>query len=276
MEMLISACDIAVGMLEQLGIFGFAVMVSLLAMMSGGEGAVFFVPAFTAFLGLQPAVAIGTAFVTQLFGKTSGTISWACVGVREGKQLILWKVVFVLVALGIPFLIAGALLVGHLPAMALKLIFGLMAIGLAMVMAASMRKKRRCIRDGVSAGKVLGGRNFALCALGGLFTGLLAIGAGILNVFMLDRLGLKTRKAVATVVAVLPFTALLGLFVHLGAVDWDVAAFSISGVVVGGFIGPWAATRLETLGRISLVKGVFIGVTLASGAFMCASGLGMV
>jgi uncharacterized membrane protein YfcA len=254
-------------MLEPLGLFLFAFFVSLLAMMSGGEGAIFFVPLFS-FLGLPPIEAIGTAFVTQFFGKSSGTASWFCVGVKEGQQQIQWKAVLVLVLIGIPFTLAGALLISYLPANWLKFIFGLIAILLAIVMAKSLIKGKRIDREDVSTSELLHWKNAIFCALAGLFTGMLAIGMGILNIFMLDRLNLKVRKVVATVVAVLPFTALLGLFVHWGYVRWDFAIFTIPGVLFGGFIGPWIATWLEGRERIVIVKIIFIILTLVVGWYM--------
>lgn len=52
-----------------------SVLIATVAMASGVGGAVFFSPIFLLVLGLEPAVAIGTALLTELFGFGSGLMA---------------------------------------------------------------------------------------------------------------------------------------------------------------------------------------------------------
>ncbi len=244
-------------MLEYWYAFPFAILVSTFAMVTGGEGAILFTPFFIA-IGLDPRFAIGTAFITQLFGKTSGTIGY----IKRGG--IRWKTVLVLVLIGIPAVIAGSLLTYTLKSSLLQFSFGILTIILAFVMLCSLRAPDNT-KEKIKNKELF--RWAWVPAVASFLTGVLAIGAGTINMILLERvLKLKIHKAVATVVATLAFTAMAGALVHIfnGGIKWSLAAFTISGVLIGGQLGPWLAQKMQP----KWIKALFAALTVAVGFIM--------
>ena len=127
-------------MLEYWYAFPFAIFVATFAMVTGGEGAILFVPFFIA-IGMEPKFAIGTAFITQLFGKSSGTIGY----IREGG--IQKNVALLLVVAGIPFIIMGSYLTAMLKSSLLQFAFGIATMVLAAIMLYSLGEKHEAMRS---------------------------------------------------------------------------------------------------------------------------------
>ncbi len=245
-------------MLEYWYAFPFAIFVSTFAMVTGGEGAILFTPFFIA-IGLAPQYAIGTAFITQLFGKTSGTIGY----MRQGG--IRWKTTFLLVLIGIPAIIAGSFLMYALKSALLQFSFGILTIIISSIMFYSLREPDNT-NEKVKNKELL--RWAWVPGIASFLTGILAIGAGTINMVLLERvLKLKIHKAVATVVATLAFTAAAGALVHAfsGGVRWDLAIFTISGVLIGGQLGPRLAHKM----RPKWIKALFAVLTIIVGFTMC-------
>lgn len=253
-------------MIDLVFIILFAVLVSTFAMMSGGEGAILFIPFFL-WLGVSPVSAVATAFVTQLVGKSSGTVRYALLA-RGGKQTVQWDAALRLVAYGAPFVIAGSLLAYYVNPLWLKALFGLVMLSIAFLMAWSLFRKHEP-RNCVDMADIRG--NWYYPAIAGLATGLTAIGSGTINMFLLEwKLKLCIYRSAATVVAVLAFTALIGAAFHVleGGVRWDIAPFTVLGVLIGGQIGPCIASRLKEKGLERNIKKVFVALTFIVGITM--------
>lgn len=244
--------------------FLYALFVSIFAMVTGGEGAILFVPFFI-LVGISPQQAIGTAFITQLFGKTSGTVGY----LREGG--IQWNLLIRLVAVGVPGIILGSWLTYSLNSAILQFSFGLLTMVLALVMLYSLRIPEK-MREKVASKELF--RWLWVPAIAGFLTGVFAIGAGTINLVLLER-GLKLRmhKAVATVVATMAFTALAGALIHFaeGGIRWDVAMFTIPAVLIGGQVGPWLAQRMKA----EWIKILFAVLTVLVGLVMCTRAVGL-
>jgi len=253
---------------ESIGFFVLGFIASILAMTSGGEGAIIFVTAFT-WIGLDPRVSVGTAFVTQFFGKSAGTFSWWSVGIYEKDQVVVWRKLAPLFAICISFVIIGMVLIKHLPGDLIKFIFGIVCIILAYFMIGTRRSWKR--KD-FPWRKLLKWKEFCCLLLAGLFTGLIAVGAGALTMYVIHcRRHLDLRRAVATVVAFLPIITIIGVPIYWPLVNWEVANFTIVGVIVGGAAGPWISTWLKKTDRTEWIKNIFIGLTLTMGIGMLAS-----
>jgi len=268
--------------LEPLGFFCLGLVASILAMTSGGEGAILFVPAFT-FLGLDPRVCVGTAFVTQFFGKYTGMVSWGTVGHFEKKDVVLWSKLGPLSFFCIIFLFCGIEAIKHVPKGWINLFFGVTCLVLAVAMACITGKGMR--QDFPSIHLVYPCNLFCLF-LAGLFTGMIAVGVGAVTTFMLHiSEDIEYRKSAATAVALLPIVSLFGIPFYLGLVRWDIAVYTILGVIVGGSIGPWSTTtkKIKWLARVSkflhlkaikkknltkALKLIYIGLTLGLGVWM--------
>jgi uncharacterized membrane protein YfcA len=252
-------------MLDLILIILFAVLVSTFAMMSGGEGAILFMPFFL-WLGVSPVSAVATAFVTQLVGKSSGTVRYALLARKQ--PTVQWGAALRLVMYGAPFVIAGSLLTYYINPLWLKALFGTVMIAIAALMACSLFQKR--VPQEIIDEKEIG-RNWYYPAIAGLATGMTAIGSGTINMFLLEwKLKFNIYRSAATVVAVLAFTALIGAAFHIfeGSVRWDIAPFTMAGVLIGGQIGPCLACRLKEKGHERNIKKVFIAITLLAGLTM--------
>ena len=241
--------------------------VSTFAMVSGGEGAIIFTPFFIG-LGLEPAQAIATAFLTQLFGKTSGTVGYHFK--KEGH--IQWNIVLVLVLIGAPLVILGSYLTYALSSTFLKLLFGILIIALALLMVYSL-KKRDSDRTFVKNHELV--KWSFVPAIAGFLTGIFSIGAGTINMVLLERVfKLKIIKTVATVVATMAITALFGSIVHAYyGIKWDIIPFTVCGVLIGGQIGPYIANQLDKSQKSHFIKILFIILTLVVGSMMIISSL---
>jgi len=249
-------------MLEYWYAFPFATLVSTFAMITGGEGAILFVPFFI-LIGLDPGSAVGTAFITQLFGKSSGTIGY----IRTGG--IQKNIVALLVFAGAPTIVIGSYITSALKSWLLQFVFGMATIALSLIMLYSL-KKRESTREDVQSHEIF--PKLWIPSVAGLLTGIFAVGAGTINLVFLERMmGLRMHKAVATVVAAMAFTAIAGALVHIysGEVFWHIAIFTIAGVLVGGQIGPRLAKRMES----RRIKELFVFLTYVVGSVMCMTAL---
>ena len=94
-----------------------------------------------------------------------------------------------------------------------------------------------------------------IAGLGGLFVGMICTGLGELNgYFLMQRCRVPSKVSVATSVFVVAFTALSAATGHLvqfiqtgsGVLSTvlNIVMFTVPGVIVGGQLGPWVASRV--------------------------------
>lgn len=251
-------------MLEYWYVFPFSVFVATFAMTTGGEGAILFVPFFLA-LGLDIKVAIGTAFISQLCGRISGTLGY----LRTG--CIQWNITIRFVLAAALFIIAGIYFTYALKSRELEFLFGLIVLALALVMLLSTREREKHVQR-IESKRLT--RWLWVPAVAGLFTGTFGIGTGTMGMVLLERvLKLDMRKAVATIVTTVMIDTVPGVLVaaNFGNIRWDIALFSISGVLVGGQIGPWLSGRMKP----EQIKLFFAILTIVVGITMCARAAGL-
>lgn len=245
-------------------LFPISIVIATIAMSSGIGGAVFFSPLFMLALKLDPRIAIGAALVTELFGFSSGLISY------YKAKLIDFKLAKGLLVFSIPAAIIGTLCVDLFPALVLKAIFAVGLIFIGYQLFASWRKEEREKHEVArvqefennyesdltdSLGKVYRytvcnkniGRSFA--AIGGVFLGMISVGLAELQEYhLIARCKVPTPVAVATSIFVVVFTVLVasvGHFYEFAKEGGDVlnqviniVIFTIPGVIIGGQIGP--------------------------------------
>jgi len=224
-----------------------------------------FIPSFT-WAGLSPRVAVGTAYTTQFVGRSMGTVSWYLVGVKEGEQVILWKLLAYLVPICMAFIAVGAILMDIIPGAYIRLIFGILSILAAILLVLTWRMGSDM---DVTWKDIKGGLNISLFILAGLFTGFIATGLSTISLFVLHhRAGLKMKRSVATAVALLPFAGSIGLLVHLHFVSFEFAIFTVPGVIVGGLVGPWVGKWLDQKGWGLGMKAIFVLLTVVTGIGM--------
>lgn len=270
-----------------------SIMIATIAMSSGIGGAVFFSPLFLLVLGLSPTIAIGSALITELFGFTSGVISYRKAG------LIDYKLAGNLLLFAVPFAIAGSMIADFFPADILKAIFatGLLFIGWQLF--SSYREEEKLKHDKTikeeknhetkltdSRGNVYEysvcnkGMGRAFAAIGGLFVGMISVGLAELEEYhLVARCKIPTPVAVATsifTVVIAVFFASLGHIYHFAtSADTtvlhqviNVVAFTIPGVIIGGQLGPYVQKRVNpdimklSIAVMFVLIGIFMMITL--------------
>ena len=253
--------------------FPVAMCVATLAMLSGIGGAALFTPIFVLIfplLGPEYAlqgtvVAIGTALLTETFGFTSGFIGY------YRKRLIDFAIVFKYLRIAAPVAIAGAFLAHLVPGGLLILGYAVLVLILAIIHIvvqheedvasatppdaesdANLRRKvdsagreyvYKIPEPGISGGLYTG--------IGAFLTGMVSVGIGEVIVPQLTKRGVPLPIAVAASVKIVIVTAACASFTLIGqliseggfdAIPWNLVAYTIPGVLIGGQIGP----RLQT------------------------------
>lgn len=274
-----------------------SVLIATVAMASGVGGAVFFSPLFLLVLGLEPAVAIGTALLTELFGFGSGLVAY----VRSKR--IDYRLAGELLMFSVPGAVAGVLLAEHIPGTALKAAFaaGILFLGYQLFSSWHSEEQARAEgeiradtgphekeivdREGTvfrySVRKKAVGRAFA--AIGGTFVGMISVGLAELEEFeLVARCKVPSQVAVATSVFMVVITVLVAVIGHgwgfLSRADpaamrevLTVAAFSVPGVVVGGQLGPIVGGRVDPDTMKVGISLLFMGVGLLMFATLALS-----
>ncbi len=286
-----------------------SMMVATTAMLSGIGGAALFTPIFLIIFPLLgpdymlagPVAAIGVALLTETFGFSSGFVGYF------RKRLIDFRSAVQFIAVGVPVAVVGALSAQFANPELLKGAYAVLMLVLAVVLtrhhapvednvmaqgdlsagAADARPSRRITaRDGqVYTYKIpRQGGGAVATGLGAFLTGMLSVGIGeVVMPQLVKRCRVPVPVAAATsvlvvivVVASASFAQISALIAEggVGAVPWNLVAYTIPGVIIGGQIGP----RLH--GRIPprlMEKGIavlfaVIGVAMAWIVFAALTG----
>jgi hypothetical protein len=248
-----------------------AVLIATTAMASGVGGATFFSPLFILALGLPPEVAIGTGLITEVFGFASGIYAYA------RKRLIDYRLGLTLLVVTIPMALLGTWLASGIEPIILKVVLGvgLFAVALSFLRAPEHKdivRMDEAIQDEYGGEKAETSLvtaegeeiRYTLCnrtegrfiaGLGGLFVGLISTGLGELNgYFLLQRCRVPSKVSVATSVFVVAITALSAATGHVAQFAraggdalntmLSIVIFTVPGVMLGGQLGSWVASRI--------------------------------
>ena len=258
--------------------FPVSICIATTAMLSGIGGAAIFTPVFIIIFPLlgaeyplaSTAAAISTALFTQLFGFSSGFVSY----LRKG--LIDFYSARRFIAVGVPLGIIGAIVLGAgvVDEDLLKAGYAILMVVLAYWMISHHHSEiaeepTSQTADSVGAAAVEGRRMRTITArngevftfreprhgigaiatsIGAFLTGLLSVGIGeVVMPQLAKRNHVPIPVAAATsvfivivVVTTASFTQISTLIAQggLAAVPWDVICYTIPGVIIGGQIGP--------------------------------------
>jgi uncharacterized membrane protein YfcA len=229
-------------------VFG-AVIGALLGLIGGGGG-ILAVPALVYGLGLPLTAAVPASLVVI------GSASAVAVAPRARRE-VNWRLVGIVGAAGVPTALLGGIVNPRLDQHVLLLVLA------AVMVAAAVRMLRATGESGGVCDLPEGGvawrrclpRAIATGLLVGFLTGLLGVGGGFLLVpALIIALGLRTRVAVATSLAVIVINSMAGLVPYLAAADAAagigrpvIAAFALAAVVVSLPAG-WLARRVPAAG----------------------------
>lgn len=220
-------------------------------------GGIVFIPVLMFAYQVDPVSALKLAFVTQAVGMTSGASGW----LRRGEvplPLLKWTV---------PALIIGTMMstfLIHPQLMLVKGLFGPIAFITGLLTLITLDRKGGLIELPASASLPI----ILVSFIGGMITGWVAIGEGeIIAAFCMLAYGLNANRAIGLGVVLLSLNSLLLASIHAfyyGGVPWDMAAFTMLGVLWGGRLGPflaqWISPRATKKGFafIALLDGLMI------------------
>ena len=251
--------------------FPIAIVIATIAMSSGISGAIFFTPIFLLGLGLSPEVAIGAGLITVVFGFTSGLVAYL------RRKLVDFKLAGSMLMFSIPMAVVGVVTSNYVNPNILKAILGmgLFAVAYSLLRSPALENVEgtdQQIENENKAGSMRSltsadGEQFCytirnkwmgavVATVGGFFTGMISTGLGELNsYYLLQRCKVPGKVAVATSVFTVAFTAMAAATGHLinfvsgggetlGTV-FGLVVFTAPGVVIGGQIGPYIATKIS-------------------------------
>jgi uncharacterized protein len=272
-----------------------------LAMMLGIDGTAILTPAVILLFPLLsvPAVPAGAAVAAGLFTEFFGFLSGVVGYNRAG--LVDYKVGIRLSMVAIPTIAVASVLAQFSPALALKLVFGVLMVGLSAYLlltskstvrnplleavppeAASIPRVRESLEETVIRAK--DGREYRynvcdkrtgelVCAIGSALEGMISVGLGELVMpDLIRRCKVPVSVSAATSVFVMTVAVLAGsatgiaslaLKGGVSAIPLNLLLFTIPGAVIGGQIGSKAQGRLSSLTMERLIVAIFavVGVS---------------
>ncbi len=211
-------------------IFPIAFFTAIFATGSGFGGSAVFVPVFY-FLGLSPIEALSTGLVTELTGMSSATFRY----IRQ--KVVDYHMGILIILLSVPAVIIGRHLVLVLNPLIVKIIFGVVVLVFAIYTLLFNRSGTWGNRKNFPTDEFL--PYLWVPYFGGLSIGLTSIGTcETTNILLGQILKYNVNYAVATSVFVNGVSDLVFSILSIESIRWDIAIFSMSGVLLGGQIGP--------------------------------------
>jgi uncharacterized membrane protein YfcA len=226
------------------------------------------VPVMTLLYEFLPANAAGTSLTVIIFTAAASTLNYA------RQKRIYWRTGLVLAIVTAPGAYLGAWLTTLLNPRDLGLIFGFFLIGVAIYIIADLNNLRRSQNQETKARMsdvelVKSGRTLMLGAglsfFGGLASGLLGIGGGLLVVpIMTFAMGMAIHFATATSMFTMIFTSISGVAQHYQAnhINFETALLLALGAIFGAQVGAYTSKRISSknlrrvFGIVVIVSGI--------------------
>jgi len=249
--------------------FGF--FIAIVASLTGIGGGIFIVPVLTLLYEFVPANAVGTSLTAIIFTAVAATLNYA------RQRRIYWRTGLVLAVVTMPGAYLGAWLTTQIQPRDLGLIFGFFLVFVAVYIMTDLSNLRRSKNQNkVSTQKsdsdlVKSGKTIAIGAglsfFGGLASGLLGIGGGLLVVpIMTFAMGMAIHLATATSMFTMMFTSVSGVVQHYQAshINFESALLLALGAVFGAQVGAYTSKRISSKN----LRRVFGIVVIVSGLNM--------
>lgn len=217
-------------------------------------GGLVFIPVLMLVYQTDAVSALKLAFVSQAIGMTSGASGW----IRRGE------VPFPLLKWTVPSLLLGTVLstfVFHPSGMLVKSLFGPVSLLAGLLTLFTLDRKGAL--DSLPAKAFL--PVFAVSVIGGLITGWVSIGEGeVVAAFCMLGFGLKATRAIGLGVTLLSINSIVLALIHslyFGGVPWEMAIFTMGGVLWGGRLGPYLGQYIS----IRDTKKIFAWIAILDG-----------
>lgn len=257
-----------------LPVLGF--LIGAVAALTGVGGGVFIVPLLTLFYAFLPANAAGTSLTTIVFTAVASTLNYS------RQRRISYKTGLLLAVVTAPGGVLGAYLTTVISSRILGVFFGVFVIVfVALPMSIDPSSLRRKL-SGSGAGKHAGESEGLLSSssqkmllagvlsfLGGIASGLLGIGGGVLIVPILTLIiGMPIHFATATSMFTMTFTSTSEAVQHYFArnTNFEHALLLASGTVLGAQVGAYASKKVsgKNLRRVFGLVIFFVGIQMIS------------
>lgn len=225
-------------------------------------GGLVFIPVLIFVYHTDPLSALKLAFVSQAVGMTSGASGWL-----RRREVPLGLLKWTIPSLIIGTMISTFLL--HPNGMVVKSLFGPISFIAGILTLLTLDRKGTLeILPAKAMWPV-----FLISVLGGLVTGWVAIGEGeIIAAFCMLAYGLTATKSIGLGVVLLSVNSILLALIHslyYGGVPWDMAIFTMLGVLWGGRLGPYLGQWIS----MRSTKRIFAWIAILDGLLITVQAL---
>jgi uncharacterized membrane protein YfcA len=247
-------------------------LIGTAAAMTGIGGGAFIVPLLTLFYAFTPPNAVGTSLTTIIFTAIASTMSYS------RQKRIYYRTGLILATATVPGAFLGAYLTSVIPPRTLGLFFGVFLGIVALRMIITVNAHLKNSKNGKGKPDPLGYSEkellerkkkllsgVALSFFGGVASGLLGIGGGVLLVpIMTLAMGMAIHTAVATSMFTMILTSISGVAQHymLGNIRFEYVLPIALGTIIGAQLGAYTSRRLSSknlhriFGLILIVVGI--------------------
>lgn len=258
-------------------VMGAGAVAGSLGALLGIGGGVFLIPLLNVGLGLPFKTASGISLMTVI--ATSNVVAAS----SASRRVVNMRLGMLLQIAAVGGGLYGALIVERLDARSLSLIFASVTAVISVVMLSRLDRRNVILDSSIDPGP-LGGRfhedesgrevlyrvrrlpvALGVSVGGGILSGLLGIGGGILQVPALNAwCGVPMRAAAATTAAMIGITALgsAPIYYARGHVIAPLAAAAVLGVLAGSRLGMWYSGRARAKGLKLIMAVVLAAVAL--------------
>jgi uncharacterized protein len=211
-----------------------------------GGGGIIFVPALVYAAGWDIKEAVAASLVIVVFASLSGTLRNL-----KSEDPIDWRVAALLSSTAAPASLIGVYISRVSPETVVQVAFATLLLALA------YPTTRGPIENRGTPKKIL----FPLVLAAGVFigtlSGLVGVGGGVLLVpLMVLGLGLRTKRAVSTSLAIVLFVAIVGAAGYI-ATGFGEELLSLPPLIVGSMLGAWPGVRLREIAPQPVIRYVF-------------------
>lgn len=205
----------------------------MLAGAAGVGGGIVFVPTLVYVAGWDIKEAVAASLVIIIFSSIAGTIRN-----QRGEDPVDWRTTAILSSTVAPATLIGVYVASISPAAVVQVVFAIILLALAYPTA-------RGRSDVDPSAKKL---PIPLVLLAGIFigalSGLVGVGGGVVMVpLMMLGMGLKTKRAVSTSLAVIMFAGIVGSIGYIATGFSDL--LSLPPLILGSMGGAWFGVRLR-------------------------------
>ncbi|MFP4474155.1 MAG: sulfite exporter TauE/SafE family protein [Desulfatibacillaceae bacterium] len=241
------------------------VAIAAVASAVGIGGGVLWMPLLLLAWGLSPETAVLTSLLIQCVGMGSGAVAYA------RNRLVDLRLALVILAFAVPGLVVGAWLARRLGEGDMELLLGILVMFSAFLFVSSNERYGDVGEERVPPARML--PYSWVVTLGSVGSGMLstAIGEWLVPV-MRSRLSLRMTNAIATCILVTLANCVVAALAHFAmgsGANYELVAWAVPGVIVGGQIGPWVTKRIDErkLKEVFIFVLTLVGIHLVYNAY---------